>query len=151
MNVLNLSDYNIEQNKIETNKIQQVLDEATAAGGLTVVVPRGVYMAGTLNLGSASLYLEKGAVLKASPDFADYRHNGFVHNEMRQTISFLSYAHPAFSFLVFLRFSFMIASGTRSAVSHSFASISISLLLHFVNMIAFFLQIRYNLYRCFVI
>ena len=89
MTVLNLADYNIEQNKIETKKIQQVLDEATAAGGLTVVVPRGVYMAGTLNLGTASLYLEKGAVLKASPDINDYAEFGFVHNEMRKTLSFL--------------------------------------------------------------
>lgn len=89
MDRLNLADYNIEQNKVETEKIQQVLDEASNAGGLTVVVPRGTYIAGTLNLGCASLYLEKGAVLKASPDFADYVDNGFVHNEMRKTLSFL--------------------------------------------------------------
>lgn len=93
MDKLYLSDYGIEQNKVETEKIQQVLDEASKAGGLTVVVPRGTYMAGTLDLGAASLYLEKGAVLKASPDFADYRDNGFVHNEMRKTISFLYSMH----------------------------------------------------------
>lgn len=89
MNSINLAQRGIRQNTVETEKIQAVLDEATAAGGLTVVVPRGVYMAGTLNLGSASLYLEKGAVLKASPSLADYRDNGFVHNEMRQTVCFL--------------------------------------------------------------
>lgn len=89
MTYLNLADYEIEQNKVETEKIQRVLDEAMQAGGLTVVIPRGTYVAGTLNLGNASLYLEKGAVLKASPDFSDYVDNGFVHNEMRQTISFL--------------------------------------------------------------
>lgn len=89
MERLNLADYDIAQNKVETEKIQRVLDEASKAGGLTVVIPRGTYIAGTLNLGSASLYLEKGAVLKASSDFADYVENGFVHNEMRKTLSFL--------------------------------------------------------------
>ncbi len=89
MNSINLAQRGIRQNAVETEKIQSILDEATAAGVLTVVVPQGVYMAGTLNLGSASLYLEKGAVLKASPNLADYRDNGFVHNEMRQTVSFL--------------------------------------------------------------
>ena len=93
MKVLNLAEYNIEQNKVETKKMQQIFDEATAAGGLTVVVPRGVYMAGTLNLGNASLYLEKGAVLKASPHFEDYVDNGYVHNEMHQTTSFLYSMH----------------------------------------------------------
>lgn len=89
MNKLNLADYHIEQNKVETEKIQQVFDEATKAGGLTVVIPKGIYMAGTLNIGNSSIYLEKGAVLKASPNFEDYVDNGFVHNEMRKTISFL--------------------------------------------------------------
>ncbi len=89
MNSLNLADYDIRQNEVETAKIQKVLDEAGKAGGLTVIVPRGVYIAGTLNLGNASLYLEKGAVLKASPNFSDYVDNGFVHNEMKQTTSFL--------------------------------------------------------------
>lgn len=82
MKRLYLEDYSIEQNKLQTKEIQNVLDEATIAGGLEAVIPRGVYIAGTLNLGSASLYLEKGAVLKASGEFEDYTDNGFVHNEM---------------------------------------------------------------------
>ena len=93
MKRLYLEDYSIEQNKLQTKEIQSVLDEATMAGGLEVVIPRGVYIAGTLNLGSASLYLEKGAVLKASGEFEDYTDNGFVHNEMRKTISFLYSMH----------------------------------------------------------
>ena len=93
MKRLYLEDYSIKQNKLQTKEIQNVLDEATMAGGLEVVIPRGVYIAGTLNLGSASLYLEKGAVLKASGEFEDYTDNGFVHNEMRKTISFLYSMH----------------------------------------------------------
>lgn len=93
MNTLNLADYGIEQNKVETAKIQKVFDEAKEHGGLTVVVPKGTYIAGTLNIWNASIYLEKGAVLKASPDLADYVDNGFVHNEMKKTVSFLYAMH----------------------------------------------------------
>ena len=75
MNTLNLADYGIEQNKVETAKIQKVFDEAKEQGGLTVVVPKGTYIAGTLNIWKASVYLEKGAVLKASSDLADYVDN----------------------------------------------------------------------------
>ena len=81
MNTLNLADYGIEQNKVETAKIQKLFDEAKEQGGLTVVVPKGTYIAGTLNIWKASVYLEKGAVLKASSDLADYVDNGFVHIE----------------------------------------------------------------------
>lgn len=89
MNDIRLSDRGVPQGSIQTQAIQALLDEASRMGGATVVIPRGTYLAGTLNLGSASLYLEKGAVLKASPNPEDYRDNGFVHNEMRKTICFL--------------------------------------------------------------
>ncbi len=87
--ILNLKDYPIEQGVVQTRQIQAVLDEATRLGGAVVVVPAGLYVTGTLDLGSASLHLEKGAVLKGSGDWADYRHNGFRHNEMHETISLL--------------------------------------------------------------
>ena len=86
---LNLKDYPIKENEVQTKEIQAVLDEAAAKGGLTVVVPRGTYVTGTLSLGSASLYLEKGAVLKGSDRWEDYRANGFRHNEMRECISLI--------------------------------------------------------------
>ncbi len=54
-----------------------------------MVIPRGIYITGTINTGNASIYLEKSAVLKASPNPKDYRYNGFVHNEMKKTISLL--------------------------------------------------------------
>ncbi|HIZ55562.1 MAG TPA: glycoside hydrolase [Firmicutes bacterium] len=86
---LNLSDYHILQNTVQTKEIQAVLDEATAKGGAVVVVPAGTYITGTLNLGGASLYLEKGAVLKGSGNREDYYPNGFAHNEMHDCISLI--------------------------------------------------------------
>jgi polygalacturonase len=58
-----------------------------------VVVPAGEFITGTLNLGRASLYLEKGAVLKGSADSQDYRTVGFKHNEMGDTRSLLYSLH----------------------------------------------------------
>lgn len=87
--MLNLNDYGIRQGVIQTKEIQAVLDEATQKGGLTVVIPRGEYLTGTLNLGAASLYFEKGAILRGSGDWNDYYPNGFAHNEMHDCISLL--------------------------------------------------------------
>lgn len=86
---LNLLDYPVKQGVVQTKEIQKVLDEASSKGGLTVVIPKGTYITGTLNLGRASLYLEKGAVLKGSDNWKDYYANGFRHNEMRECISLL--------------------------------------------------------------
>ncbi len=85
---LNLADYNILQNIVQTKEIQAVLDEASPKKG-TVVVPAGIYITGTLDLKNASLYLKKGAVLKGSGSWDDYRSNGFPHNEMHDCISLL--------------------------------------------------------------
>ncbi|MBO5282868.1 MAG: hypothetical protein J6B43_07080 [Lachnospiraceae bacterium] len=86
---LRLSDYGVKQDIVQTREIQAVIDEAEAKGGLTVVIPRGTYITGTLCLGNVSLYLEKGAVLKGSDRWEDYRANGFRHNEMHECISLL--------------------------------------------------------------
>lgn len=42
-----------------------------------------------MNLKSASLQLEQGAVLKGSPDLADYPPIGYRHNEMGEVTSLL--------------------------------------------------------------
>jgi len=53
--------------------IQAALDAAAAKGGGTVVVPAGTFVSGTLWLRpKVELHLAEGAVLKASPDLADY-------------------------------------------------------------------------------
>lgn len=87
-----LADYDIPQNKIATAAVQHVFDLADAQGG-TAVFPRGIYITGTIDIKGASIYLEKGAVWKGSPDIADYRDNGFHHNEMGQTTSLLYSMH----------------------------------------------------------
>lgn len=61
---------------INTAAIQQAIDAAAAAGG-RVLIPSGEFMTGSLVLKSnVELYLESGAVLKGSPNLADYRMNG---------------------------------------------------------------------------
>ena len=53
--------------------IQRTIDSVAAKGGGRVTVPAGEWTSGTIWLKSkVELHLEKGAVLKASPDFADY-------------------------------------------------------------------------------
>lgn len=69
-----------------TREIQAAID---AAGNGTVHIPAGTFVSGTLNLHGASLHLDKNAVLKGSPDLADYVWNGYNHNEMGQVLSLL--------------------------------------------------------------
>lgn len=47
-----------------------------------LTIPAGVFLTGTINLKGVSLYLESGAVLKASSDMGDYPVMPFVHNEL---------------------------------------------------------------------
>jgi glycosyl hydrolase family 28/3-keto-disaccharide hydrolase len=57
----------------DTEAIQRALDACAEAGGGEVVVPAGDYLAGSLELKSATtLSLEKGAILRGSKDLDDY-------------------------------------------------------------------------------
>ena len=57
----------------DTAAIQKALDACAAAGGGTVVVPEGVYLMGSIVLGSnTTLKLESRTSLVGSPDIADY-------------------------------------------------------------------------------
>ena len=59
--------------ELETEAWQRAIDAASAAGGGIVSVPAGVHRSGTLRLkDGVTLRLEKGAVLKASTNLADY-------------------------------------------------------------------------------
>jgi polygalacturonase len=69
-----------------TQAIQAAID---AAGRGTVSIPDGEFITGTLNLRNASLHLDKGAVLKGSPDIKDYVWNGYHHNEMGKVLSLI--------------------------------------------------------------
>jgi hypothetical protein len=58
---------------INTSAIQKAIDACHAAGGGTVLVPRGVFVSGSLRLKSrVTLKVEKDAILRGSPKIADY-------------------------------------------------------------------------------
>jgi polygalacturonase len=88
--MLNILDYGAlpDGQTKNTAAIQRALD-AAAASGETVLIPSGVFLTGSLNLKGASLLLERGAVLKGSPDIADYPPIGYRHNEMGEVTSLL--------------------------------------------------------------
>jgi polygalacturonase len=58
---------------VQTAVIQSVIERAAAAGGGVVVVPKGVYLSGSLFFRQGThLYLEEGAVLKGSDDISNF-------------------------------------------------------------------------------
>jgi hypothetical protein len=64
---------------VNTTAVQKAIDACRDGGGGRVVVPRGVFVTGTLRLHShIDLHLETGAVLKGSPDLSDYQLDGRV-------------------------------------------------------------------------
>jgi hypothetical protein len=59
---------------LDTAALQRAIAICHDAGGGTVVVPAGTYLIGTIDLlSNVTLHLEAGAVLKGSPNLADYR------------------------------------------------------------------------------
>lgn len=70
-----ITDYDIIQDStvLQTEQIQKVIDKAYASGGGVVVVPKGIYLSGSLFFKPKThLHLEEGAVLKGSDDIADF-------------------------------------------------------------------------------
>lgn len=75
MNCFDITDYGARPDgkTLNTAAIQAAVDACSAAGGGTVIVPPGVYVTGTIFLKSdLTFHLEAGAVLRGSPDIADY-------------------------------------------------------------------------------
>lgn len=69
-----ITDYGVEHDStiVQTEAIQKVIDKAAETGGV-VVIPKGVYLSGSLFFHSRThLYLEEGAVLKGSDDISDF-------------------------------------------------------------------------------
>ncbi|HWL53602.1 MAG TPA: glycosyl hydrolase family 28 protein [Chthoniobacteraceae bacterium] len=85
MTSLNISDYGAVGDgcRINTEEIQRAINECAGHGGGTVLIPPGVFVTGTLWLGDhVHLHLCAGAVLKGSPDPADYnRADAFPQNK----------------------------------------------------------------------
>ena len=58
---------------INTRSIQKTIDDASTAGGATVVVPAGTFLTGAIYLRpGVNLEIEKDGVLKGSSDIADF-------------------------------------------------------------------------------
>ncbi len=74
MKTWNICDYEAcYSDRLQTEKIQQAIDDCFLAGGGRVVVPCGVYVTGGLRLRSrVELYLESGAILQGSRNPEDY-------------------------------------------------------------------------------
>ncbi|HLF32809.1 MAG TPA: glycosyl hydrolase family 28 protein [Cyclobacteriaceae bacterium] len=78
---------------VNTVAIQKAIDACFENGGGTVIVPRGVFIMGTVYLKSnIHLYLESGAVLRGSPNLEDYApfnhvHYGMFYTENSENIS----------------------------------------------------------------
>lgn len=59
--------------KLNTKFIQEAIDRSAVAGGGTVVIPPGNFLSGALFFKSGvKLHLEKGAVLRCSPNMKDF-------------------------------------------------------------------------------
>ncbi|MDF7815053.1 glycosyl hydrolase family 28 protein [Hymenobacter sp. YC55] len=62
-----------DSTKLNTEAIQRTIDQATANGGGTVVIPKGVFLSGALFFKpNTQLRLQEGAKLKGSDNIADY-------------------------------------------------------------------------------
>jgi hypothetical protein len=65
---------------INTIAIQQAIDDCYKNGGGTVIIPKGVFVSGTIFLKShVNLHLEEAAVLKGSPNLVDYKKDDTVY------------------------------------------------------------------------
>jgi len=69
-----LTDYNIlDDGKVHTAEIQQLIDKAASEGGGVIVVPAGTYLTGALFFKQGvNLYVAEGGTLKGSEDISDY-------------------------------------------------------------------------------
>ncbi|MEL7589150.1 MAG: glycoside hydrolase family 28 protein [Prolixibacteraceae bacterium] len=89
---------------LDTKAVQAAIDACTKSGGGKVVIPAGkTVLVGTLFLKShVTLYLENGAVLRGSPNIADYAgntHKNMYKNEAHMN-KCLIYAEGAESFAI---------------------------------------------------
>jgi polygalacturonase len=80
VNSLAAQDYNIldfgaqpNPNYINTNEINKAIQQCSKEGGGRVIIPRGIFITGTLYLlSNVNLHLEPGAILKGSEDINQY-------------------------------------------------------------------------------
>ncbi|MFV0606233.1 MAG: glycoside hydrolase family 28 protein [Niabella sp.] len=63
-----------DSNKVQTEKIQAVIDKAAASGGGVIIIPKGVFLSGNLFFKPGThLHLQEGATIKASDDISNFK------------------------------------------------------------------------------
>ena len=70
-----ITDYGVlsDSTLVQTENIQTVIDLAAASGGGVIVIPKGVFLSGSLFFKPKThLHIEKGGVLKGSDDISDF-------------------------------------------------------------------------------
>lgn len=70
-----ITDYGVgrDSNLVQTKKIQTIIDKAAANGGGVIIVPKGVFLSGSLFFKPRThLHLEEGAMLKGSDDISNF-------------------------------------------------------------------------------
>lgn len=101
MSVYNIRDFGAVGDGVtlDTAAIQRAIDACGAAGGGRVLVPaKGVYLSGTFTMRShVELYIERGAVIEASGNLADYQyvqtaesHKGVGYPNLRESVTFIA-------------------------------------------------------------
>lgn len=85
---IDITAHGAEQGKLARQQIQAAIDEAHAKGGGTVVIPKGNWLTGRIELKSnVNLRIDEGAVVTFSDDVADYRPAVFTRNEGVEVMS----------------------------------------------------------------
>lgn len=70
---------------LETLALNRAIRACHAAGGGTVLIPAGTYLTGTIELlSNVTIHLDSGAIVKGSPNLADYRVLPYT-SELRNT------------------------------------------------------------------
>lgn len=79
---VNITEHGAKENVLATRFIQAAIDDISAKGGGTVVVPAGKWLTGRISLkNNVNLHFAEGAEVNFSGDVADYRPAVFTRNE----------------------------------------------------------------------
>src|SRR5690554_5864027 len=85
---VNIESKGAKQNTLSTKQIQVAIDEVTQAGGGTVLIPKGKWKSGRIQLKSnVNLHFEEGAALYFSGELKDYRPAVFTRHEGVEVMS----------------------------------------------------------------
>lgn len=71
-----ITDHNVNADStiVQTERIQAIIDKASESGGGVIVIPKGVFLSGSLFFKPKThLYLGEGATLKCSDDISDFK------------------------------------------------------------------------------